>query len=430
MTGKEQEQDLTAAILTHYDRHKRKLPWRDTGNPYYIWLSEIMLQQTRVEAVKGYFTRFVAELPDIQALAACEEDRLLKLWEGLGYYSRARNLKKAAGQIMAEHHGRLPETKAELLRLAGIGEYTAAAIAAIAFGQPEVALDGNLIRVFSRIWAWAEDFSGQKAKNELRAKIYPYLPATRPGDFNQAVMDIGALICLPNGQPLCGQCPAAHFCQANAAGEAVRYPLKKAKKSRKTEARTILVIQRGSTVRLHRRTEKGVLAGLWEFPGLAGHCGQEEIREWLAEHFSVLAAVTAEIEMLPVSRHIFSHLEWDMTAYWIYLPEPDMTDMTGESFFDCLGAARMEGETEPAAKAESDLSRFSLTPSQELLAEAEAGVIYHSQAGAAAAAEAGGQALELASRTAIWADSQMIRRELSLPSAFKLYQQEALKRLE
>ena len=430
MTGKEQGQDLTAAILVHYDRHKRKLPWRDTGNPYYVWLSEIMLQQTRVEAVKGYFTRFVAELPDIKALAACEEDRLLKLWEGLGYYSRARNLKKAAGQIMAEYNGRLPETKAELLQLAGIGEYTAAAIAAIAFGQPEVALDGNLIRVFSRIWARAEDFSRQTAKNELRTMITAYLPENRVGDFNQAVMDIGALICLPNGRPLCGECPAAHFCRAKAAGEVMRYPLKKEKKSRKIEARTILIIQRGEAVRLCRRGNKGVLAGLWEFPGLSGHCSQEEIRAQLAEEFSVLAAVTAEIEALPPARHIFSHLEWDMTAYWIYLPEPDMTDMAEESFLDCLSATRTEREAEPTAKAESDLSRFSLMPSQELPAVAEAGVIYHSQAGAAAAAEAGGQALELASRTAIWADSQMIRRELSLPSAFKLYQQEALKRLE
>lgn len=386
MTEKEQEQDLTVAILAHYDRHKRKLPWRDTGNPYYIWLSEIMLQQTRVEAVKGYFTRFVAELPDIKALAACEEDRLLKLWEGLGYYSRARNLKKAAGQIMAEYNGRLPETKAELLQLAGIGEYTAAAIAAIAFGQPEVALDGNLIRVFSRIWVREEDFSRQAAKNELRARISVYLPENRSGDFNQAVMDIGALICLPNGRPLCGECPAAHFCRAKAAGEVMRYPLKKEKKSRKIEARTILIIQRGEAVRLCRRGNKGVLAGLWEFPGLSGHCSQEEIREQLAEEFSVLAAVTAEIEALPPARHIFSHLEWDMTAYWIYLPEPDLV--------------------------------------------AETGGDYHASADGPAVIAAAGQSFELTGQAAVWADSRMIRQELSLPSAFKPYQQEALKRLD
>ena len=190
MTDKRQELDLTAAILAYYDRHKRKLPWRDTVNPYYIWLSEIMLQQTRVEAVKGYFARFIAELPDINALAACEEERLLKLWEGLGYYSRVRNLKKAAGQVMTEYGGQLPETKTELLTIAGIADYTAAAIAAIAFERQEVALDGNLIRVFSRLWALEEDFSRQAAKHQLLYRIAAYLPEHRAGDFNQAVMDI------------------------------------------------------------------------------------------------------------------------------------------------------------------------------------------------------------------------------------------------
>ena len=448
MTDKRQELDLTAAILAYYDRHKRKLPWRDTANPYYIWLSEIMLQQTRVEAVKGYFARFIAELPDINALAACEEERLLKLWEGLGYYSRVRNLKKAAGQVMAEYGGHLPETKTELLTLAGIGDYTAAAIAAIAFERQEVALDGNLIRVFSRLWALEEDFSRQVAKHQLRDRIAAYLPEHRAGDFNQAVMDIGALICLPNGQPLCGQCPLAEFCQARAAGETMRYPLKKEKKSRKIEQRTILIIQQDEIVMLCRRGEKGVLAGLWEFPALAGHCGSEEVRQQLAEEFSVIAAVTAEIEVLPPAKHIFSHLEWEMTAYWIRLPDRGIVTECSAGFADTTDSEKgnpfvasgescsvlLDGE-KTLAVAEPMNAVYSMQMGRTAKKEAADS----SQVGEAAKMTVGyrsqmedmvEQSLEWAGQPAIWADSRKIRQELSLPSAFKPYQQEVLKRLE
>lgn len=382
---KEEKQELTKTVLEYYDQHKRLLPWRDTGNPYYVWLSEIMLQQTRVEAVKEYFSRFIAVLPDIATLAKCEEEVLLKLWEGLGYYSRARNLKKAAEQIVNDYGGRLPETKEELLKLAGIGSYTAGAIASIAFGQRKVALDGNLIRVFSRLDAVAEDFSKQAAKNALEKEIQSFLPEERPGDFNQAIMDIGATICLPNGKPLCDKCPLVPWCAAHEIGSEQSFPLKKEKKARKVEKRTVFILQYKDKVFLRKRNQKGVLRGLWEFPAVEEHLTMEETINRLESEFLQPNLEIVKIEeFLPV-KHIFSHLEWEMVSYWVVLQDKPANQVAEQEIKYIVNQIRKDRGKH---RTREDI-----------------------------AANEG------------WAGKEDIKQRLSLPSAFKVYQQSVLNHL-
>ena len=305
--------ELTEALISWYQKNKRILPWRDQGNAYYTWISEIMLQQTRVEAVKPYFLRFVEDLPDIPALASCPEERLLKLWEGLGYYSRARNLQTAARQVMEDYGGKLPASFDELLKLKGIGRYTAGAVASIAYGIPVPAVDGNVLRVVMRLLGSREDISRAAVKTRVEEFLKTVIPADSPGDFNQALMELGAVICVPNGPPKCESCPAAGSCEAYRQNIQDQLPLKTAKKERKIEERTILVIQDGDRTVIRKRPEKGLLAGLYELPGLSGFISREEALAFTEK----CGFLPLFIEELPRAKHIFSHIEWRMKAYRI-----------------------------------------------------------------------------------------------------------------
>lgn len=313
--------ELPPLLLDWYHRRARNLPWRDDPTPYRVWISEIMLQQTRVEAAKPYFLRFVDALPDIPALAACPEDALMKLWEGLGYYTRARNLQKAARLVMERYGGELPASYEELLSLPGVGEYTAGAVASIAFGLPCPAVDGNVLRVLSRLTASGQDIADPGTKREMREALRAILPP-EAGDFNQSLMELGACVCLPGGEPLCGDCPLAGLCRARAEGLQARLPVKAKKRPRRTEERTVLLLRRdGGRLALCRRPEKGLLAGMWEPVNLAGELDGEQIRETLeGMGFSVRS-----LAALPPVRHIFTHVEWRMTGWHCVVdgePEP------------------------------------------------------------------------------------------------------------
>lgn len=306
--------DLIAKpLLAWYDTRRRILPWREDPTPYHVWLSEIMLQQTRVEAVKPYYDRFLRELPDIASLAAVEEERLLKLWEGLGYYNRARNLKKSAIQIMEEYGGSMPSDRRELLKLCGVGSYTAGAIASIAFGQPTPAVDGNVLRILSRLRADGRDILDARVKNSIEEELSGVMPKDRPGDFNQALMELGAVVCVPNGSPKCGECPWQELCLARRQGRETAYPVKSAKKPRRIEEKTILIIQYGQLFALRKRPDRGLLAGMYEFPSLEGHRSEEQV----LEHLRRTGVVPLRIRALQPSKHIFTHREWHMTAYLI-----------------------------------------------------------------------------------------------------------------
>lgn len=304
---------IAAPLLSWYGTNKRQLPWRDRNNAYYTWVSEIMLQQTRVEAVKPYFTRFITELPDVPALAAAPEEKLLKLWEGLGYYSRVRNMQKAAVEIMAEHGGRLPASYEELLKLKGIGSYTAGAIASIAYGIPVPAVDGNVLRVISRITESRDDISAPAVKKQMEITLREVMPQDVPGDFNQALMELGAVVCVPNGPAKCEECPLNALCLAYKNGTVDSIPVKKPKKERLPENRTVLVIQDGARTAIRKRPKKGLLAGLYELPNVPGHLTPEEAVEFVKE----LELEPLRVEKLPDAKHIFSHIEWRMIGYRI-----------------------------------------------------------------------------------------------------------------
>lgn len=304
---------IAPPLLTWYDENRRILPWREKPEPYRVWVSEIMLQQTRVEAVKPYFARFMEHLPDVESLAAVEEDELLKLWEGLGYYSRARNLKAAAQQIVEQHGGKMPSEYHDLIKLKGIGSYTAGAISSIAFGHPVPAVDGNVLRVIMRLLADDSDISEASVRKRVEEDLKPVMPKDRPGDFNQALMELGATVCLPNGAPKCAECPWKTFCRAGIEESWQQYPKKAVKKPRTVEYRTILVIRDGHRAVIRRRPNKGLLAGMYEFPSLLGKASLDEVEDWL----SAQGVCAVRIEKLPESKHIFTHKEWHMTGYMV-----------------------------------------------------------------------------------------------------------------
>ena len=304
---------IAPPLLAWYDENRRILPWREKPEPYRVWVSEIMLQQTRVEAVKPYFARFMEHLPDVESLAAVEEDELLKLWEGLGYYSRARNLKAAAQQIVEQHGGKMPSEYHDLIKLKGIGSYTAGAISSIAFGHPVPAVDGNVLRVIMRLLADDSDISEASVRKRVEEDLKPVMPKDRPGDFNQALMELGATVCLPNGAPKCAECPWKTFCRAGIEESWQQYPKKAVKKPRTVEYRTILVIRDGHRAVIRRRPNKGLLAGMYEFPSLLGKASLDEVKDWL----SAQGVCAVRIEKLPESKHIFTHKEWHMTGYMV-----------------------------------------------------------------------------------------------------------------
>ncbi len=311
---------LPALLLPWYASAARPLPWRETREPYRVWISEIMLQQTRVAAVLGYYARFLSALPDVAALAAVEEERLLKLWEGLGYYSRARNLKRAAGILVREYGGKFPESYAALRALPGIGEYTAGAIASICFDLPTPAIDGNVLRIAARLADCGDCVDAPESKRALRATLAAAYPSGQCGAFTQALMELGATVCLPNGAPLCGCCPAASLCLGRARGTAKSLPVRAKKQPRRREDRTVLLLvsEDGRTA-LCKRPEHGLLSGLWELPNVPGvHSPQEAAS--LAESFGAKPLrLTASAEYT----HVFTHVEWHMTCYRMECAAPD-----------------------------------------------------------------------------------------------------------
>jgi A/G-specific adenine glycosylase len=309
--------DITTALLRWYDYNARILPWREDPSPYRVWISEIMLQQTRVEAVKPYYERFMEELPDVASLAAVDDDKLMKLWEGLGYYNRARNLKIAANQVMDNFDGKMPGDYEKLLSLKGIGEYTAGAVGSIAFGLPVAAVDGNVLRVITRLTGDESDILKQATKRAITKDLLEIIPKDRAGDFNQALMELGATVCVPNGQPKCELCPWDTVCRAYKEDLIDKIPVKTPKKKRKIEHKTVFLLEYQNKIAIHKRADQGLLAGLWEFPNKESSFSiedmEEQLKVWDVEHY--------QMETMPKAKHIFSHIEWHMTGFYIECQE-------------------------------------------------------------------------------------------------------------
>lgn len=309
-----QIQEMIPYLLHWYDYNRRILPWRESPTPYHVWVSEIMLQQTRVEAVRGYYDRFLTSLPDIRALAEASEEKLLKLWEGLGYYNRVRNMQKAAKVLTEQYKGEMPADYEVIRSLPGIGDYTAGAIASIAFGLPYPAVDGNVLRVMSRITCSEEDIAKEATKRKLNedlTNVFREKP-TRYGDFNQSLMELGATVCLPNGKPLCDTCPVMHLCQAFHEGRETELPVKSGKKDRRIEKRQVLVLCYEGRFLLHKREEKGLLSGLWEFPNVL--LGEAD-------------GVVFRRNKVKKAKHIFSHVEWHMEGIFVECEKTEGQDI-------------------------------------------------------------------------------------------------------
>lgn len=342
-------EQLVEPLLDWFIENARTLPWREEPTPYRVWVSEIMLQQTRVEAVKPYFERFMRVLPDIKSLAECQEDELLKLWEGLGYYNRVRNMQKAAQEVMENYNGNLPADYKVLLGLKGIGSYTAGAIASIAYGIPVPAVDGNVLRVLTRVSADDTDIMKQSFRNEVEEALLSLMVSESgaifpknsdilnwkekvkrqniPGTFNQALMELGATVCVPNGAPLCEKCPWKELCQAKKQGLIEKLPVKTKVKARKIEKRTVLIIRDGDKVAIRKRPDKGLLAGLYELPNVEGNLKQEEVLALVKEmNFNPI-----HIQKLESAKHIFSHVEWQMTGYAIRVEEQGFAENANEN---------------------------------------------------------------------------------------------------
>ena len=310
---------IPAALLPWYAANKRDLPWRQDKEPYHIWVSEIMLQQTRVEAVKGYYSRFLQALPTIESLANADDELLHKLWEGLGYYSRVRNLKKAAKQIMEEYNGVFPKTHGEVSALAGVGPYTSGAICSIAYDLPTPAVDGNVLRVISRLTDDDTPIDKPAYRKEITESLATVYPA-QAGDFTQALMELGATICGPNRKPDCENCPCKSFCLGYERDTAQMLPVKKAKPQRRIEDKTVLILSCDGFYALQKRPDTGLLAGLWEFPNLSG---KKELAVVLSEVENKGIKIK-EIMRQVEKKHIFTHVEWHMSG--IYMEVKECTD--------------------------------------------------------------------------------------------------------
>lgn len=329
-----QIESINQPLLDWFQKGHRTLPWREEPTPYRVWVSEIMLQQTRVEAVKPYFERFLTELPSVRDLAECEEERLLKLWEGLGYYNRVRNMQIAAKTVMKEYDGELPADYEKLLKLKGIGHYTAGAIASIAFGIPVPAVDGNVLRVITRVTLDDTDIMKQSFRTQMEEYLRKAMPQDAASAYNQALMELGAMVCVPNGAPDCENCPLEKLCRARQQGTQMEYPVKSKAKKRKQEDKTVLVIQDGNKVILRKRPSKGLLAGMYEFPNLEGHLSEKEVLQYVEE----LGLTPVRIQSLEPAKHIFSHIEWHMNGYVVKVAQ--LEEESGDNLFlkaeDCL----------------------------------------------------------------------------------------------
>ncbi|MBR5236141.1 MAG: A/G-specific adenine glycosylase [Clostridia bacterium] len=303
---------MVAPLCLWYKENQRILPWRENHDPYRVWVSEIMLQQTRVEAAMPYYQRFLEALPTVSALADAPEEQLMKLWEGLGYYSRVRNMQKAAQTIVTEYGGQFPQDVALLEKLPGIGDYTAGAVASIAFGQPMPAVDGNVLRVLARLCDDERDIMLPQVKKDVKKALSLVYPLAEDcSDLTQGLMELGAMVCIP-GVPRCDLCPLKDLCLAKKGNREQLLPVRKAKTEKKRVARTIFLLRHGEEFALVKRAEKGVLAGMWEFPAMEGHGSLAEVDVWLKEH-----SISGEKHRFIDSRHVFTHLIWDMQSYLV-----------------------------------------------------------------------------------------------------------------
>lgn len=311
-------------LLNWYEHSKRGLPWRENADPYSVWVSEIMLQQTRVESVIGYYRRFLERFPTVQTLAQSDLDEVLKLWEGLGYYSRARNLHKAARDIRETYNGAFPETYEAVLSLPGIGKYTAGAIMSIAFNKAYPAVDGNVLRVVSRLFLLEKDIASQEVKQEIEAKLGEVFPEGRASDFTQSLMELGALVCLPSS-PECPRCPVQKDCKAYAANRQNELPLKQKAARQKRISRYIARIELEGKILMNKRPSQGLLGGLWEFPGVEAKNKVQFSRDFQKEYG--LEIVPGEHWMN--AKHIFTHLIWEMKVYHCECLTQNIPENTG-----------------------------------------------------------------------------------------------------
>ncbi len=317
--GKENQErlpleEIVTPLLEWYQENARVLPWREQTDAYHIWISEIMLQQTRVEAVIPYYHCFLEALPTIEALANVSDDVLMKLWEGLGYYSRARNLKKAAGVIVEKHGGIFPAHYEDILTLPGIGPYTAGAIASIAFYQRRAAVDGNVLRVYTRLMEDATDISDMKWRKEVTRQLDAIYPKGHCAEFTQSLMELGAMVCIPNGEPKCAVCPIQGFCQAKKHGTQMQYPYKAPKQARRIEQRAVFYLMCNNRIAIRKRASTGLLAGLWELPNITGDLSVQEACDYLAQ-IGVVIDTGKGIIKESQKKHIFTHIEWHMALF-------------------------------------------------------------------------------------------------------------------
>lgn len=308
---------LPQALLPWYEENARTLPWREDQDPYHVWVSEIMLQQTRVEAVKGYYIRFVKELPTVEALASCPDQQLMKFWEGLGYYSRVRNMKKAAQIVVQNFGGVFPREYAQILALPGIGSYTAGAICSICYDLPTPAVDGNVLRVIARITNDDTAIDNAAFKRSVQQKLSAVYPQ-KAGVFTQALMELGATLCGPNRKAACVDCPCGSFCLAKANGTADKLPVRLPKKQQRHEDRTVFILHCDGLYALKKRPEKGLLSGLWQFPDIAGILDPQQA---LAELES-LGLQPEQLHKQSDRVHIFTHVQWNLRGYYIDVKKP------------------------------------------------------------------------------------------------------------
>lgn len=313
--------EYTKKIVNWYQKNKRSLPWRESPTPYHVWISEIMLQQTRIEAVKNYYNHFINEIPDIKTLANTPEDKLLKLWEGLGYYTRAKNLKKAAIKIINDYQGNFPTTYVEILKLPGIGEYTASAISSICFKERQVTIDGNVLRVYTRVKNDYRPTNEMKTKKAIHDELLKIIPK-ESGEFNQGLMEIGETICLPNGIPKCEICPLKDICQARVKGTYLELPVRSPKKEKPVEFYTVLIFYYKEKYAIYKRTTESLLNNLWAFPTLSQTLTTSKLKRYLKKE----SISYQEIKEGITNTHIFTHKKWHMTSYNIKLKNLDNLD--------------------------------------------------------------------------------------------------------
>lgn len=311
---KEKIASAVAPLLSWYRENKRPLPFRADADPYRVWISEIMLQQTRIETVIPYYERFLLAFPTVKALAEAEDEVLMKCWEGLGYYSRARNLKKAALKVMTDFHGIIPDTVEELLTLPGIGAYTAGAIASIAYGRPSPAVDGNVLRVICRLLADESDVlqtAVRKRISSLLEAVYPQEPADA-ADLTQGLMELGEVLCTPGENPRCSACPLIEICEACKQNLTKEIPYRAPQKPRAIEEKTVFLLRCGEKIAIQKRPPSGLLANMWEFPSCPSHLTEEEAGEAIEKRGLIPLSLSHAVD----AKHIFSHLEWHMRGYY------------------------------------------------------------------------------------------------------------------